>query len=210
MLRSISFVLVAVFSLACVAPVSAQQQPAAGSQASIPVAVLDLALIFENHPGHKLKMEQLQASADRMKAQFQKDQENLQAKAKQASDSFTGDALNTAEVNLRKEEVELQTKARQAQNDLLKQEANAYYETYQDVMQHVEKVCNHYNVSVVLRWDSTPIDPANPSTVIRGVQRTVVYTNKDLTPVVFQLMGVPYPNSPESRTASGEPISQNK
>lgn len=186
MLRSISIVLVAVFSLALVAPASAQD----GQAQSGIVAVLDLAKIFELHPRHAQKMQELQTQADKMKADFQKEQASLQQRAKEAATTFEGAKLDQVEIDLRKDEVELQTRARQAQNELLKKEAEAYYSTYQEVMNAVRAVADHYNVSVVLRYDDTPIDPQNPGTVIRGVQRTVVYTNADLTPAVMKVLKI--------------------
>lgn len=204
MLRNIALMVAAVLSLSIVSPASAQAQQAQ-SNGGI-VAVLDLALIFESDPTHKQTIQQLETDAEKMKADFQNQQVALQTRAKEASTTLNGEALNSMEVKLQQDNVSLQVKARQAQADLMKREAEAYYQTYNRVMQQVDKVCKDYNVSVVLRWDSTPIDPANPGTVIRGVQRSVVFAKFDLTPVVAGQMGIKL-LTPQERTANASAAS---
>lgn len=202
MLRNIALMVAAVLSLSIVSPASAQQAQSNGGI----VAVLDLALIFESDPTHKQTIQKLESDAEQMKADFQNQQVALQNRAKEASANLKDDALNSMEVKLQQENVSLQVQARQAQANLMKREAEAYYQTYNRVMQQVDKVCKDYNVSVVLRWDSTPIDPANPGTVIRGVQRSVVFAKFDLTPVVARQMGIEL-LTPQQRTANASAAS---
>jgi len=183
MLRPIFVAVAAVLALSIPAPLLAQndQSPAGGI-----VAVLDLAKVFESHPGHKAAMGRIEARAEQMRQEFQEQQVKLQQKAREAAQNYQGAQLDQVEIQLRQEEVALQTKARQAQNELMKSEAEAFYKTYEEVMAEVRELCKMYNVALVLRYDSEPIDPSKPETVIRGVQRSVVYWTSDLTPLVLQ------------------------
>ncbi|GEM_PF-934986 len=206
MVRILTIALAAVFSFALIqsAPIASAvaqngQTPAQAQNGGI-VAVLDLAKVFELHPGHIAKMAQIQKRAEAMKIDFQQQQITLQEKAKQATTQYKGEQLNGIEVTLRQEEVTLQTKARQAQTELMKSEAEAYYQTYEEVMGHVKSLCTQYNVSLVLRYDSEPIDPSKPETVIRGVQRSVVHATQDLTPLVVGKVGGVMP--PANTTAA--------
>ncbi len=149
------------------------------------VAVLDLAKVFEAHPGHREAMARIEARAESMRKSFQEQQVSLQERAKNAANQFQGAQLNEVEIQLRQEEVKLQTTARQAQTELMKSEAEAFYKTHDEVMTILQQLCKKYNVSVVLRHDSEPIDPSRPETVIRGVQRSVVFAANDLTPHVL-------------------------
>lgn len=170
-------------------PVSGQEQQAAGGNGGM-VVTLDLAKVFDLHPGHNAKIKSIESRAEQMKQDFQKQQLDLQNQVKEAAAQFQGAKLDEMEVQLRQQEVALQTKARQAQTELMKSEADAYFQTYEQVMGEVRNLCQEYNIALVLRSDNEPIDPSNPGTVIRGVQRSVVYAAVDLTPHVLNKLGI--------------------
>jgi Skp family chaperone for outer membrane proteins len=169
------------------APAAAQGQSQA--QPGI-VAVLDMVRVFKAHPGHQAAMAKIEARAEELRKDFQQQQIALQEKAKQAASQYQGAQLDTIEITLRQEEVGLQTKARQAQTELMKSEAEAFYKTHAEVMTIVQGLCEQYNIGLVLGYDSEPIDPNRPESVIRGVQRSVVYKTNDLTDhVLHQIPG---------------------
>ncbi len=158
----------------------ANGQPTGQAQPGI-VVVLDMVRVFKAHPGHQAAMKKIEARAEEMRKDFQAQQIALQDKAKQAGAEYQGAQLDAIEITLRQEEVALQTKARQAQTELMKSEAEAFYKTHSEVMTIVQELCVQYNVGLVLGFDSEPIDPSRPESVIRGVQRSVVYHSNDLT-----------------------------
>ena len=119
-----------------------------------------------------------------------------------AAAEFQPAQMNEVEIQLRQEEVALQTKARQAQTELMKSEAEAFYKTHNEVMAILQQLCKKFNVSVVLRYDSEPIDPSKPETVIRGVQRSVVFASNDLTPHVMHELGIAPTNNPTTAASS--------
>jgi len=176
-----------VFGLGQVGTASAQQ---ATGKPGI-VAVLDLTQVFKEHPTHKAKMDALQKKFEKLKQQYQKEQADLQIEAQNAAKTFQGDQLNKMELEIQQKNARIRTQARQSQEDLMKAEAKIYFETYQHVMGIVENLCKQYNVTLVLRYDSTPIDPSKPQTVIRGVQKSVVFANANLTPHVLQAVRGP-------------------
>lgn len=157
-------------------PAAAQGQAQGGI-----VVVLDMVRVFKAHPGHQAAMSRIEARAEEMRKDFQQQQIALQEKAKQAAAQYQGSQLDQIEIQLRQEEVALQTKARQAQTELMKSEAEAFYKTHSEVMTIVQELCQQYNIGLVLGFDSEPIDPNRPESVIRGVQRSVVYQTNDLT-----------------------------
>jgi Skp family chaperone for outer membrane proteins len=177
-----SFVAVAALALSfgAVAQTQAQGTSTGQSQPGI-VVVLDMVRIFKAHPGHQAAMAKIEARAEEMRKDFQAQQIALQEKAKQAAAQYQGAQLDQIEITLRQDEVKLQTQARQAQTELMKSEAEAFYKTHSEVMTVVQELCQQYNVGLVLGYDSEPIDPSRPESVIRGVQRSVVYHTNDLT-----------------------------
>ena len=70
--------------------------------------------------------------------------------------------------------------------DILKQEAEIYYQTYNQVVQTVAKLSGTYGISLVIRYDSGPIDQTDRPSVIKGVNRNVVFQRDlDLTSLVL-------------------------
>lgn len=176
-------------TLVSVSATQAQGQPQAQAQGQTQpgmVVVLDMVRVFKAHPGHQAAIKTIEARAEAMRKDFQAQQIALQEKAKQASQQYQGTQLDAIEITLRQEEVALQTKARQAQTELMKSEAETFYKTHSEVMTIVQELCKQYNVGLVLGFDSEPIDPSRPESVIRGVQRSVVYHTNDLTAFVLQ------------------------
>lgn len=178
-------VLAATFICVASTQAQAQTQPQAGM-----VVVFDMVKIFRLHAGHKAAMAKIEARAEEMRKEFQGQQVDLQNRAKQAEQEYKGAQRDQIEIQLRQEEVALQTRARQAQTELMKSEAEAFYKTHSEVMAAVQELCQQYNVGLVLSYDSEPIDPSRPESVIRGVQRSVVYQTNDLTPHVMHRLGL--------------------
>jgi len=172
------------------------------------VVVLDMVRVFKAHPGHQAAMTRIEARAEEMRKDFQQQQIALQEKAKQAASQYQGSQLDQIEIQLRQEEVTLQTKARQAQTELMKSEAEAFYKTHSEVMTIVQELCQQYNIGLVLGYDSEPIDPNRPESVIRGVQRSVVYQTNDLTDHVLHKIPGAIPGAGQAATAEAQPTTR--
>ena len=94
--------------------------------------------------------------------------------------------FKTEEAALARKEADLQIEANQKRADILKQEAEIYYQTYNQVVQTVAKLSGTYGISLVIRYDSGPIDQTDRPSVIKGVNRNVVFQRDlDLTSLVL-------------------------
>ena len=94
------------------------------------------------------------------------------------------------EAQLEQRQTTLRTEARQSEQDLLVKEASIYFETYKRMQDIVEQLAQQNNISLVLRFDSAPINKDNPNEVVVGVNRAIVYHYKlDLTAMVIKNMG---------------------
>ena len=154
------------------------------------VAVLDVALVFKENATFNQRMDTIKSEAEAFKAQLQSQQQALQQKAEQLQDFKPGSAeAQSLESELAQQSATLQTSARQKENELMGREAKIYFDTYAQMKQAVSTISEQYGISLVLRWDSSEIDPENRSSVIAGVNRNVVYQhNLDLTTMVIEEM----------------------
>lgn len=157
------------------------------------VAVLDVAKVFEGHTVFNQRMDAIKIEAEQFKAQMESEQNAIRQEAERLAD-FTPDSeqYRSLESQLEQRTATLRTKARQTNTEMLNREAKIYYDTYSQMQSVVAAAAAEFGISLVVRFDSTPIDPSNRGEVVKGVNRNVVFQkNLDLTSMVIQRMGTP-------------------
>ena len=165
--------------------------PTATSPSNL-VAVVDISKVFDEHHSFKATMEGIQQQGKTAERELEAKRRELNALSKEL------DELNPASPDYRRKEAELarkmadlQVKARQAKKDFMQREALQYYSAYKEILAAVNKVAERYNIGLVLRYDSSQIDPNNPQSVALGMSRSVVVQrNLDITSHVIQELKV--------------------
>ena len=154
------------------------------------VAVLDVAKVFEANTGFNQRMNAIKAEAEQFKAQMEQQQAQLQQKAEPLKEYKPGSPnFNQLQAALEQETARLRTTAQQTNTDLLNREAKIYHDTYVRLQQVVAGFAEQYNIVLVIRFDSSPIDPSNRAEVVKGVNRNVIYQKDlDLTTMVIKEM----------------------
>ena len=154
------------------------------------VTVLDVAKVFDQNPWFKNRMDSIKGEADALKAEITQKQDQIRQDALAIQGLEVGSPdRNAKEREIEQRQAELRTNARQSEQKLLNREAEIYYETYTKMREVVTSIANENGISLVLRYDSTEINPSNRPEVIKGVNRTVVYHRQlDLTKMVSQQM----------------------
>jgi Skp family chaperone for outer membrane proteins len=160
------------------------------------IVVLDVAKVFKDNPGFNQKIEAIQQQAQKLKADVEASQQQLRAEAQSMSEKFTAGSpeRKTAEAELEQKMTSLRTYARQSEGELMQQEANVYFETYQQMQKVVNDLATQYKLALVLRFDSSPINPDESGSVDRAmavaiVNRAIVFQLKsDITDEVIKRM----------------------
>jgi Skp family chaperone for outer membrane proteins len=156
------------------------------AQAGSPVALVDIVKVFENHGRFKQQMDSIRAEIEAFEREIQTQQESLSRQSQQLQAPTSDLQKSQLEASLARQAADLQVKASLKRNEILDREARVYYETYNEVTAEVARLANQYNISLVLRFDSTTIDPQDRGSVLKGVNRPVVVQhNLDLTPAVI-------------------------
>ena len=178
-------------STALLAGIMAVSCSVASAQESSIVAVLDVAKVFKENEAFKSSIDQIQAEAAQLKAKVEAEQQQIREKAQQISEQYAANSepRRNAEADLEQQQTTLRTFARQSEQALLTREAKAYFDTYTRLRSVVAQLAESNKISLVLRFDSSDIDPTNRGDVIKGVNRGVVYQNHlDLTDHVIEAM----------------------
>lgn len=155
------------------------------------VAVLDVAKVFEGNTVFTNRMEAIKTEATEFKSQMEAEQLAIQQQAEGLKGLNQGSPeFNALQAELEQKTATLRTKAQQTNTALLNKEAQIYYDTYQQMQTTVADLASKYNITLIIRWDSKPIDPTKRDEVIKGVNRNIVYQKDlDLTSLVIDNMG---------------------
>lgn len=174
-----------------VAIVAAGFSQVASAQGGGLVAVLDVAKVFRVNKNFDDQMKKIRDEAEMLKTQIQQQQTQIQEDAKKVLTYEVGsEERNRQETEIEQRQAKLRTQARQLEMQLLTREARIYHQTYEQMKQVVGSAAQKNGISLVLRFDSTPVNPENRAEVIKGVNRSVVYHDQlDLTSMVIQSMG---------------------
>lgn len=181
----ISFLCLAAFA------VTALSSGLAGSlQAQTSVALLDMAVVFENHPAFKSRLAQLKQDADglqtavlQQRQALIKEQENLRLLYQPGSQEF-----KDKEKELALKVTQLEIDSNDKMRDLMVQEAKLHFEIYSEVNRLVDEYCNQFDIRLVLRFNSAAVQPDKPESVMQQVNGAIVYynPNRDITAAIVQ------------------------
>ncbi len=171
-------------------------------QAQTSVALVDLAVVFENHPVFKARLAQLKQEADGLQATvlqqrqaLVKEQENLRLLYQPGSKEF-----KEKEKELAVKATQLDVDSNDRMRELMIQEAQLHYSVYTEVNRLVEEYCTQFDIRLVLRFNSAAVQPEKPESVMQQVNGAVVYHNpaRDITAAIVQRVA-------QVRGAAGNP-----
>lgn len=174
-------------------------QPAASSNAAqqrgTTVAVVDIKFIFENHARFKTAMESIKKDYEAFEAQVRGVEGNLRKQIEQLK------TMQAGSPEFRQLETEIATKRTQVQLDInnrqkerVEEEAQVYHNAYKELEGEIKTFANRYGIDLVLQYSSAEIDPSKPDTVIRGLNRMVVYENQlNITQHILQALNARAP-----------------
>ena len=153
------------------------------------VALVDIGLVFKNHPRFSAQLAQLRNQADAFKSETQQLQQKLLLKADQLN-QYEKESVEyqDLEANLAKESATLEVDQRSKMRDLLKDEALLHFNTYVEVSDYVSQYCQEYGIQLVLRFNSEDMDRKQPQSIMQRVNGGVVYHSQtaDITQQIIQ------------------------
>ncbi len=194
----------AVVSLTGLAPGLASAQDEAGHR----IAVVDVAKIFKEHEGIRAQVKQVEQELKSYDSKLQGKREEL----KQAAEKLKTFNVGTPDYSDQEEEVasmesRLRLDMARKRKELADAEAKIYYENYKKIASGVEFLAKHYDINLVLRYNSEAMNLEHGDSVVRGVMKNIVYHDKalDMTTGVMQ-----YLDETMDRVASPPANSQTK
>lgn len=155
------------------------------------VAIVDIGLIFKNHPAFSQKLAALKQEADQFQNNALQEQQQLVQQAEILKQYTPGSPeYKSAESKLAQQSAAMEVGQRNKMRELMQQEAQLHYNTYTEINQLVSAYCEGKGIQLVLRYNSQKMDPQVPATVMQKVNGSVIYHNQnnDITqPIIARI-----------------------
>ena len=184
--------------MACTAVMGVSASPAHGQGTN--VAVIDVSLIFKNHVRFKQAQEDMRKEVEGFEAEIRQQQtklQGLQTKLKQLAPGSPDYKASEEEMARIASGLSVQTQLKR--KEFLEKEAKLYSNTYNEVVGAVASFCKKNNIGIVHRFNSEPIDSANPQSVMQGVNRAIVYQqNLNITDFILDDLNRVPPQNPST------------
>ena len=179
---------------------NAQGQPggrAVAPQSGTNVAVIDVGFIFKNATRFKQSMNDLKRDDEAFKKEVQNRTDALTAQVKKLDGTQRGSAeYKFLEEQIAADQTKLRLDIARKQKARIEKEAKIYFNAYRDIEFHVERFASRYGIDLVLRFNSEPMDPSKPESVLTGINRLVVF-EKDLN-ITGSILGEMNRGTPEA------------
>ena len=146
----------------------------AGAQTK--VALIDIGLVFKNHPTFAAELSQLKSQAEQFKGESQQLQQQLLQKAEGLSVyEKESEEYRDQEALLAKESATLEVEQRGKMRNLLSREAQLHFDTYIEISNIISEFCDEQGIQLVLRFNSEEMNMKDPRTIMQKVNGGVVY-----------------------------------
>lgn len=204
---------VSVVALACciglTAPVMGQNQPAAAPAAPVKIGLVDMARVFKEYnkfedmrASLKAEMETALAEAKKIAAAAEKIKEELKL-LKPGSPEFIKREADLAQLSS-----DFETKRKLANVTYQRKEAEIFQDIYVDAVGVIKLYAEHFKYSMVMRFNSADLDKSNPTSVVNGLNKLVIYhrPQDDITDAVIDYLNRKYtPSNPAAGRAATAP-----
>ncbi|MGE0756032.1 MAG: OmpH family outer membrane protein [Pirellulaceae bacterium] len=160
----------------------AGQQTAAAQSTGKPgtsVAVVDIKFIFDNLHGFKAAMDRIKQEYDAFEAGVRDTETQLRKRIDELKSLTPGsDEYKRIEEEITQRRAQVQLDIKRKQTQRVEDEAKVYHRAFQDVERTIASFAQRYGFDLVLQFSTSEIDPSKPDTVIRGLNRLVIYQNR--------------------------------
>jgi Skp family chaperone for outer membrane proteins len=179
----------------------------APSKPGTSVAVVDIKFIFDNMQNFKTAMDRIRQENEEFEAHVRETETVLRKKLEELKAMTPGtEPFQRLEEEIAKTRTQVQLDINRKREQRMQDEARIYHRAYQDVERTIASFAQRYGFDLVLQYSTAEIDPNKPDTVIRGLNRLVVYQDRlNITKYVLDELNRAAPAAPAGVTAPNRP-----
>jgi len=140
------------------------------------IAVIDIAKILKNDEKFKQEMQNIQTEIIATEKQLQSDAKDIQNMASQQKTLAAGTPDYTRlDEAITKRTADLNVQKSLKQKEFVERQSKMLYSMYSEIQDAVRQFSQRYNIGLVMQYDSSKIDPADPQAILTGAHRSIVY-----------------------------------
>jgi Skp family chaperone for outer membrane proteins len=173
------------------APTAAPAARAATSAGTI--ALIDVSLVFDKHARFQAEMEAMKNEVKAYEQVLRTAQAELQAAMEKLKQYQPGsDLYKKGEEDLARKSNELKLQSALKRKEFLEREAEAYFRVYREVESVVGAFAQRNGITLVLRYSAQEINSKDRESVLRGINRPVVYRQPylDITETILSHLNI--------------------
>lgn len=170
--------------------------PAAPKQ----VVVIDIAKVFKEFGAFNAQMESMKGEVDAYEEYLKSKQTELQALVEERG-KFTAnsDEYKAKDQQILQIQSQTSVEATTKRKEFMEREAQIYYAHYLIILRTIDEFAARNGITLVLRYNSDPIDPLNRQSIQQGVNNAIVFQRScDITNFVIKTL-----NPQAAATAQG-------
>lgn len=146
-----------------------------------PVYLLDINHVFKHHSRLKAMKTDLQGDVQRAEQRVKGDKEAIKSLLEQLQQFRPGTQdYKDLEEQIAKRQANLNVLITLQRKEFLQQEARIYYIIYREIIEEVDYFAGQNRAAMVLKFDRQPVDVEIPETVVRSINRRVIWSNQGL------------------------------
>ena len=140
------------------------------------VVVVDIAVVMENNNKFKAKLETIQTEIDAFDDTLDKKREEVKTKVEELRGYKAGSAAyTTLEQEIAQIQSDVSVQMQIKRKSVLMKEAQVFYDSYAEVVEQIRTFSERNGIALVLNFDSKPIEPSSRESVLKGVNKDIVY-----------------------------------
>jgi Skp family chaperone for outer membrane proteins len=141
-----------------------------------PIAVIDVAAVFKNCEAFEKRMTALKQKLVEKEQEFEREAQEVKDLTEQLKTLDQQDEqYRRLEEEIASRQSSLKIRMAHAKKELMVFEAESYAETYRELQNAVEKYAKAHGIRLVIRYSNDPLNPNKPESVMKAVNRDVVF-----------------------------------
>lgn len=145
------------------------------------IAVIDIGKILKQSDKFKLEMQTLQTEVIAAEKQLQNEAKEIQALDNQRKTLAAGTPdYERLDTEITKRSADLNVQKSLKNKEFVERQGKMLFGAYSEIQDAVKEFSARYNIGLVIQYDSTKIDSADPQAILSGAHRSIVYVNPGL------------------------------
>lgn len=157
------------------------------------IALIDVSLVFDKHARFQAEMEAMKNEVKAYEQVLRTAQQDLQTQSEKLKQYQAGsEQYKKLEEDLARKANELKLQSALKRKEFLEREAESYFRVYREVESVVGAFAQRNGITLVLRYSAQDINPKDRESVLRGINRPVVYRQPylDITETILAHLNV--------------------